>query len=112
MKQLSFEFPSEDLIKDALIEEFSVLDGNLKVIQSYFHSASLNSNGDKVISGFVMYEYNEYFDNDFYEVFYMVYGFKETNGKFEFDEFCVGDGFELIDEADEYLKSKFNVKLI
>lgn len=102
MQQLSFLFPTAEEMQDILVEEYSVMDGNLKVIQSYFAGCSKDPDNEEVVwtFGYTMYEY---YDSDIDEYTYMVIGWKMIDCLVEIDDFPVGDGFEMIDDADEYL---------
>lgn len=111
MKILSFAFPSNETLQHRLEDEFTVLDGNLNVIQSYFESASIDMDGNPVVRGYTMYGYN---DEDQDEYIYMVIGWNcHNNSEFHVDEdFIEPGGFDMIDEAHDYLKSIHQVILI
>ena len=107
---MNIKFPTSDETQSALQAEYYVID-NLSLVQQYLKSISFNSEGGMVLTGFALYEYE---DKDLDEVIYMCVEFKfdVEDETYNFGEFIEPGGFDTIDEADEFLRSEHNVKLI
>ena len=107
---MNIKFPSASETQSALQAEYYVID-NLSLVQQYLKGVSIDIDGNMVIDGFALYEYE---DKDLDEVIYMCVEFTHNvdNESYVFGEFIEPCGFDMIDEADEFLRSEHNVKLI
>ncbi|ADG36001.1 hypothetical protein Acj61p036 [Acinetobacter phage Acj61] len=107
---MNIKFPTSIETQSALQAEYYVISG-LSLVQQYIKGVSFDSDSEMVINGFALYEYE---DEDLDEVIYMCveFNYEVDNESFIFGEFIEPGGFDMIDEADEYLRSLHNVKLI
>ena len=107
---MNIKFPTSAETQSALQSEYYVID-DLSLVQQYLKGVSFNSEGGMVLNGFALYEYE---DKDLDEVIYMCveFNFDVEDETYIFDEFIEPGGFDMIDEADEFLRSEHNVKLM
>ncbi|AZU98684.1 hypothetical protein [Acinetobacter phage AbTZA1] len=103
-------FPSHIAVENAIGAEFYVISCP-KLNRLYYKGAFVNSDSNWEVQGFALYNY---YDEDLGETIYMCveFSYDTENEVFEFKEFIEPGGHDDIDEAEEYLQSLYNVKLV